>query len=128
MSARLGAGTHVGLVGRWITATLEDGSTHLGVVHTVDPETGNMVLLRESSVRGLRPERALDTVIRLPLRVPCRMVPRTSCCRPCFFFMQFELCTPTVSLLARHSVWACELMGLWVNAEHCLPRRVQVHL
>mmetsp|Transcript_12928 Transcript_12928/g.42308 ORF Transcript_12928/g.42308 Transcript_12928/m.42308 type:complete len:177 (+) Transcript_12928:8-538(+) len=49
MSARLGAGTHVGLVGRWITATLEDGSTHLGVVHTVDPETGNMVLLRESS-------------------------------------------------------------------------------
>jgi small nuclear ribonucleoprotein (snRNP)-like protein len=63
MAARLGVKAHAGLVGRWITATLEDGSTHVGVLHTVDPETGNMVLLRENHVRCLASERAPGAVI-----------------------------------------------------------------
>ncbi|EOD15500.1 hypothetical protein EMIHUDRAFT_194708 [Emiliania huxleyi CCMP1516] len=36
----------LGLTGAWITAHLIDGSVHLGFVHAVDPETGNVVLLR----------------------------------------------------------------------------------
>ena len=42
----------LGVVGEWITLQMKDGSRHRGVVHTVDPETGNVVLLRPNPVRG----------------------------------------------------------------------------
>ena len=37
-------------LGGWVTARLTDGSTHRGVLHTVDPETGALVLLRPDEV------------------------------------------------------------------------------
>ena len=38
--------------GVWASVRLHDGSIHRGVVHTVDPETGNVVLLRPDPTGG----------------------------------------------------------------------------
>ena len=42
MAATLGADVPLG---SWAKATLRDRSVHFGVVHTVDPEAGTVVLL-----------------------------------------------------------------------------------
>ena len=40
----------------WVTAHLVDGSSHRGVLHTVDPETGTVILLKPEGV-SLAPHR-----------------------------------------------------------------------
>ena len=37
----------------WVTAHLVDGSSHRGVLHTVDPETGTVILLKPEGVSAL---------------------------------------------------------------------------
>ena len=34
----------------WVTSHLVDGSSHRGVLHTVDPETGTVILLKPEGV------------------------------------------------------------------------------
>ena len=39
----------------WVTAHLLDGSSHRGVLHTVDPETGTVILLKPEGVSACEP-------------------------------------------------------------------------
>ena len=39
----------------WVTAHLIDGSAHHGVLHTVDPETGTVILLKHEGVSCREP-------------------------------------------------------------------------
>ena len=39
----------------WVTAHLLDGSSHRGVLHTVDPETGTVILLKPEGVSTCEP-------------------------------------------------------------------------
>ena len=41
----------------WVTAHLVDGSSHRGVLHTVDPETGTVILLKPEGVSACEPNR-----------------------------------------------------------------------
>lgn len=41
----------------WVTAHLVDGSSHRGVLHTVDPETGTVILLKPEGVSACEPHR-----------------------------------------------------------------------
>ena len=41
----------------WVTAHLLDGSSHRGVLHTVDPETGTVILLKPEGVSACEPHR-----------------------------------------------------------------------
>ena len=43
------------LIGAWAVVRTVDGTTHRGVVHTVDPETGNVVLLVPDGGRQVKP-------------------------------------------------------------------------
>lgn len=39
----------------WVTAHLIDGSAHHGLLHTVDPETGTVILLKPEGVSCREP-------------------------------------------------------------------------
>ena len=46
----------------WVTAHLVDGSAHRGVLHTVDPETGTVILLKPEGVSTCEPYRRASCV------------------------------------------------------------------
>ena len=50
----------------WVTAHLVDGSSHRGVLHTVDPETGTVILLKPEGVSACEPHRCVHACM-----LPC---------------------------------------------------------